>query len=184
MRLVLFLFIPVLFSSCATMPGDLKVHESKSEGTKMLSAEPGWLFSIENQLFAPCPMKLGFSKSIKPNSETVVITATMNLTIQIESKEGLLLNIDGEKHRLSSPDAFTDFNVEVVSNTVYKESRKRFPTNLEIIRKMNNAKLVMVRLEHGDKFSECQMTDGSMSAKRGLARFLNEIDKPSKLSQN
>src|ERR1044072_7426018 len=99
MKLLAITIVTLVLSGCATMsgsmPGDLTTSESKVEGSSEVSVIPGWL--------AGSDMKLGIYRNTSMESGTaILVVQTKGLTAS--SREGLTVNIDGEKTTFSAID--------------------------------------------------------------------------------
>lgn len=160
----IFIILATMFTSgclMAGMPGDLTVAESKVEGTKELSVSPGWLPGSW--------IKMGVYRNTKMlPDEAILVLEVQSMTIM--SKDGLTINIDGEKTNFSSIDALSDMHQGFFS--------KRFPVKLDYLKKIVAGKSVWVRINgNGSQYSEGEFSkDGLTTARPGFKKFLEKYN--------
>lgn len=170
---VLSLFIISLtLSGCATpasmgvaMPGEIKIYESKTDGTKHLEMEPGVIGDDYGAI------KLGLHKSSDtPKDEAILIVATYMSAV--DHKKGITINIDGERTSFTAIDALSN-------RGPYNYLYKRFPVKLSYIKKMIEGNQVWVKVSLISKtYTEGEFSKpGKMTAKPGFSKFLAEADR-------
>lgn len=158
------LLITSFLTACASMPGEVTTLESKVEGTTETSVNPGWL--------PDSLIKLGAVKDSKMKAnEALLIVDTKVDTIQ--TKDGLVINIDGQKTTFSSIDRLSDFKDGFF--------RKRFLVTTDYLKKMVDGKSVWVRINgNGQNAVEGEFSkDGMTTARPGFKKFLTAIGKGS-----
>jgi hypothetical protein len=159
MKLVL---LALTLVGCANMPGAVKQYESKTDGAKHIYMEPGWVGS---------KMKVGLHRtSDMPKGEVNMIVAVyLNAP---DPKNGLTINIDGEKTTFSAIDQLSD----VDENHFF---HKRYTVKEDFLRKMVAGKSVWMRVNHiGQTYSEGEFSrTGISTGKDGFVKFLNEVSK-------
>lgn len=149
-------------TGCATMPGGVTQYESKAEGIKHLYMEPGWVGA---------GIKLGLHRTTEmPKDEVYFVVLTKLKAAQV--KDGLIVNIDGEKTTFSAVDQISD-----IAEHGFLE--KRFKVSSEFIKKMVAGKSVWVRVNHiGNSYYEGEFSkSGYTTAKDGFVKYLTELEK-------
>jgi hypothetical protein len=154
---ILLLIFGLALTGCISMPGDLTTTESKVEGSTEVAVIPGWL---PNSL-----IKLGVYHDSKMKPDQAVLEVQTSIDT-IQSKEGLVINIDGEKTTLSSFDTLSDLNQGFFT--------KRFLVKLDLMKKMVDGKSVWVRVNgNGQNAIEGEFSrDGTTTARPGFRKFL------------
>ncbi|MDA0780648.1 MAG: hypothetical protein PQ612_05900 [Rickettsiales bacterium] len=173
MKKILCIIAILINTSCAnipgmTLPGQVKVHESSFDGSKEIKLEPvfvekGW-FKIG-----------GFWNSKNPDQVNLVGEITQSI-VHIESDGGLQFNIDDKITKLSSPDISTNFESDLINGASYKQSKKHFVTDIQLLKSLVDAHDVKVKLITADGYREGEINSNSaMRLKPALVKFLNTI---------
>lgn len=150
--------------SCASMPGDVSYSESKTDGVKELSVDPGWLKGAY--------VKLGVYKTSKMDKDKATIVVLSNNTIGFD--DSLLINIDGEKTAFKSFDKISLMEKDIADKIWFK---KRYDVNLSFLQKMLSGKDVWIKLTgQNGTYAEGEFKDEPMSARRGVAKFLLQVN--------
>lgn len=165
MRFTNIWFILTIFwlTGCMTMPADVKTYESKTDNTKHIQMEPGWLSGSMTT-------RLGLHRtSVMPPDDVIIVVAVKEAAAA--TKDGLTINVDGEKSTYSAIDDLSDIDEHGFFH-------KRFPVKLDLVKKMVAGKAVWVKIWHvGQTYSEGEFSkDDSMSAKRGFIKFLAAME--------
>lgn len=175
MKKVIISIIPVIFSSCMTLPGDISVQESKTSGVKTLVAEPAW---VKENYMSASGFKLGLNKSSNMPKDDVYLNIVMPYIENIDSKNGVTINIDGEKLYLSSPDLLTGHSVDSSAGYVTSESTKSFKVSVSLIKRMVEGKRVWISVSMGKTYQEAEFSrDEALGAKRSFVKFLSNVNK-------
>lgn len=162
--------LPFVFAGCMTIPGQVEIQESKAEGTRQMVMQPGTLSG---------EMKLALRKPLKTNDDKLTLEAIVMRAASIDSKDSLVINIDGNVTRLSSPDMLTRREVYPGSYPVrpWTESSKTYEVDLDLVKKMIAGKQVFVRINTGSDYSEAQFEGGLTTARDGFEDFVKKLEK-------
>jgi hypothetical protein len=160
MRLFLLGFL--FLTGCITMPSEVRTYESKADNTRHVDLEPGWLAKTMD-------LKMGLHRSsdMAPGTVTMVVMVRGNA---VNTRDGLVINIDGKRTVLSAMDDLSDFNEGFF--------RKRFEVKMDLVRQMVAGKSVWVRVNHvGQTYEEGEFSQDNVGgAKRGFIKFLAQSD--------
>lgn len=150
--------------SCVSMPGDVSYTESKTDGTKQISVDPGWLKDAY--------IRLGVYKTSKMDKDSAVIIVYSDNTIGFD--DSLFINVDGEKTAFKSLDKISLLETDATNKRWFK---KRYDVKLKLLQKMISGKNVWVKLSsQNGNYVEGEFSDGPTTARRGFAKFLAQID--------
>jgi len=163
-----------LLASCANLPNSISVNKSDFDGQTEISMIPATVYS-------PDSMWEGYGLGLRWRSDmgdSVVFTAEIGMDIvNIKSKGGLQINIDGNVISLDSPDIGTNFESQTTNTVTISSSKKEFLGTLALVRRMLSAKSVMVRLKTQNGYEDADFKmDGPMVAKDGFAKFIHKVD--------
>ncbi len=151
-------------TGCASMggPGSIKTYDSKADGIKHYSVEPGWVG----------PFKVGLHKTSDMPTEDVYLDVATRSNAP-DPTNGLTINIDGDKKTFSSVDMISDIDQ-------YSFFHKRYKIDMATLRRMVSGKSVWIKVSHvGQTYSEGEFSKtGFTTAKDGFMKFLAELDKP------
>lgn len=149
----------MLMVACASMPGAVKLYESKTDDIKHLEMEPGWVG----------PIKVGLHKT---NKSDVVYLDVYVRGATVATKDGLTINIDGQKQTFSSVDDLSDLD----QNSFF---HKRFVVKPDLVKRMVDGKSVWIKANHnGQTYEEGDFSKGGpTTARDGFIKFLSELDK-------
>jgi hypothetical protein len=166
----LFVLGLLFLTGCAllpTTPGTIKLHESKVDGAKELSMDPG--------ICAEQFIKIGFLKTTRMKPDEVVLKLTLDGVHGIANGESLIFNIDGQTITLKTEQAFTEFGENMGG---YATSNKNYKTNIEFLNKLNSAKVahLQILLSNGKYLETDYNNTTSWGSKTALPKFLSQID--------
>lgn len=167
MKHLLLMFALLALSSCATMPGGVRVSESKVDGAQEVSLEPGWLYNSQ--------IKVGLHHSSKMKPNEVLMEIQLSSAEGIESKDSLVVNIDGEIRKFSAADSKTNF--QTYADNVW--SSRQYLVDVDYVKKMLAGKSVWMKVNtRGPVYLEGEFSKGGFTtAKDGFPKFLAEVEK-------
>lgn len=178
MRTLAILLVFALLQGCgAAWPNNIKETKSTFDGSQEVLMSPGFVFRGPGA-FDGADFKIGAHWSSTAPDRVSLKAEIQSVTVNIQNDDGLQFNIDGEFVKLSSHKATTDFDTEVINGNVYKSSSRPFATNLELLDRLLNGRVVMVKLVTGGGYLEGELTaDKTSAAIRGLREFRSAVAK-------
>lgn len=167
MKYALLAIAALTLSSCATMPGGVRVEESKVDGTREISLEPGWLYNSQ--------IKVGLHQNTKMKPDEVLMEIQLSSAEGIEQKDSLVINIDGDIKKFSAADSKTHFTT--YADNVW--SSRRYMVDVAFVKKMLEGKSVWMKVNtRGPVYIEGEFSKGGFTtAKDGFPKFLAELEK-------
>lgn len=130
------------FLACAT-PGTVTKDVSDFDGAVSYTSLPGSVYQNESRV---ADFSIGAHWNDKFPDKIVLDVAIFYKFIPIQKESGLQFMIDGELVKLDSPDVLTDLKSEQAGNIVIRSSERSFVAPFSIVDKINNAKVVKVKL--------------------------------------
>lgn len=147
------------------MPGGLHYTESKVDGIKELSVDPGWLYNVW--------VKMGLHKNSKMQKDEAILSVCI-YSDTIGLNESLTISIDKENTSFKSIDTTSLIETDSNHRSCFK---KRYYVKLSYIQKMVSGKNVWVKVTtNNGTYVEGEFTDGMTTAKRGFTKFLSQVD--------
>src|SRR5690606_9701453 len=139
MKLVTAIITTLLLSACTAMPNNISASESSFDGSTQYRMEPGIVYGDN--------FSMGVNWNTKMGDRLIFNVERRNVIMNIDSRDALLFNIDGEVVALSSPDLHTEFDSHVGSDGIaHRKSSKRFYGSISLLDRLLSADSVKVKV--------------------------------------
>lgn len=140
----------VAASTGITMPGTLTVNKSDFDSSTEVSVEPVSTWGDDSNGQYNKGFKIGLYKSSRMDKNDVVFIARYMGIENIEKKDSLSFNIDGEIISLDAIDIATDLELDDTSSAGLPydmtSSSRKFQGNISLVNKIINSKRTVVKL--------------------------------------
>lgn len=171
MKLTFLALSLISLSGCATlvpnMPGNVSVNESKFDGRKEITSNPGWCTTGMSG-----SLQIGLFKSSSMKPDEVYLVGQVIKIDNIEAKDSLAINIDGEITKFSSTDERT-----AIALGDQPHSSRMYLTDMSFVRKFMAGKNVQARITlFNNKYvdGDCSL-DQISHAKWGFKNFMEKL---------
>lgn len=159
------------------MPGTVKESRSEFDGAKHIVMEPAHIYRSADMM-SMSDFQLGLSW-VSTEPENLLFSVILNNEIvNIEPRDGLQFNIDGDIIKLSSPNIGTDFDTQRLGATamMVSTSRKDFLADRSLLEQLLSSDSVKVKLVTRKGYLEGDFkADKPSSAIRGFRDFAAKL---------